>query len=71
MCVCVCGGGGCFSDGGSFIFKWGEKGGCGVPHGWGSVLVGGGGGIQKKLLDGGGGDPPCPPTMGNPDTGDA
>ena len=48
----------------------GEKGGCGVPHGWGSVLVGGGG-IQKKLLDGGGGDPPCPPTLGNPDTGDA
>ena len=42
---------------------------------WGSPWVGisfsGGGGIQKKLLDGGGGDPPCPPTMGNPDTGDA
>ena len=36
--------GGCFSDGGGFIFKWGG----GLPHGGASVLVGGG--VLKKII---------------------
>ena len=52
------GGGGCFSDGGDLIFKWG-----GCPMG--GISFDDGGGVRKKLLDGRG----CPhalPTMGNP-----
>ena len=67
----VCGGGGdVFQMEGASFLSGGEGGMWGSP--WvGISFSGGGGGIQKKLLDGGGGDPPCPPTMGNPDTGDA
>ena len=43
--------GGCFSDGGSFIFKWGG----GVAP-WGSISFGGGRGFEKNHKMGG----PCP-----------
>ena len=50
-------GGGCFSDGGHLIFKWGGA----------SVLVGGGRGFEKSCKMGGTPSPSMPPsTMGNP-----
>ena len=51
MFQCVCVGGGCFSDGGGFILKWGG----GTP--WGSIGFGGDGGggqgVQKNCKMGG------------------
>ena len=49
--------GGCFSDGGGFIFKWGG----GLPHGGASVLVGGG--VLKKIIRWGAHAPPLWETL--------
>ena len=57
MFQCGRGGGGCFSDRGGFIFKWG-----GAPH-EGHQFGGGGFGKNCKM---GGAPPPMPPSMGNP-----